>query len=488
MKKNKRRGLIKKGLVWSVALSAMATLGLASTDEQKPEQENEHSCHCEMDAHEAGAAAPNVSAMREAGSASVQYPTDPMEKIKERFVTDAMLRMLERTTPGFSYAYTGENLSCYCEQPVFVKDYFRNMTEEFITNDDEQNCGYVALAMLLSYYDTYWNSSIIEDKYQTSRKAHLDSLSDQDFVSPGIKDLNLPVWDANHPRPDKPGENATEQEIIDYKKAITRAYNLYLEQATKWEYVNQYLMSYLYKLGMEAGVLKFNSHPVPKTTLDGLKEIMSKYTKHSDAMYCESPEKSLISLDYRYFDSVRFDYCETEEERYQAIRNGIISSLKKGRPLILDGELRGDDLSSGEPGYHAVIAYEYDEQNDTIYGHSGWKIEGGSRVNLDELYAHIRGYAWLEVSSDLRYSQNNLTFEVDGVGYDTCHLSSHSHGYTGRINYGHALFHATQCPCGDIKYAYHILNRVSIWHKRCSLCGYLVEDYDPDWRPDPYRL
>ncbi len=45
MKKNKRRGLIKKGLVWSVALSIMVTLGLTSTDEQKPEQENENSHH-----------------------------------------------------------------------------------------------------------------------------------------------------------------------------------------------------------------------------------------------------------------------------------------------------------------------------------------------------------------------------------------------------------------------------------------------------------
>ncbi len=441
-----------------------------------------------MDAHEAGATAPSVSAMREAGSASVQYP-DLFATIKERFVTQSQLKTLEMMVPGFNYAYTGENLSCYCEQPIFVKDYFRNMTEEFITNDDEQNCGYVALAMLLSYYDTYWNSSIIDDKYQNQSRVQLDSLSDQDFISPGIKDINLPVWNApwyNHPRPEKPGPLASEEERNNYNNIIRVAYNQYLEQATKSAYANQYLMSYLYKLGMEAGELAYNSHPVPTIALNGLKEITNKYTEHSSAMHSESPESSLISLNYRYFHDSTFDYYETREEKLHALRNEIISSLKKGRPLILDGELRGEDLASGEPGYHIVIAYEYDEQNDTIYGHSGWKIEGGSRVSLEELYTYIRGYAWLDVSSDLRYSQDNLKFEVDGVGYDTCHLSSHCHGYTGRIDYDHALFHAMQCPCGDLKYAYHDMRRINKWYKRCSLCGHLVYDYDPDWRPSPY--
>ena len=53
--------------------------------------------------------------------------------------------------------------------------------------------------MLLQYYDAYWNSNFIDNKYNVN-ECVLDSTSDELFESPGIKDIYYPLWTSENPR------------------------------------------------------------------------------------------------------------------------------------------------------------------------------------------------------------------------------------------------------------------------------------------------
>lgn len=465
---------LKRGVVWAVAFSAIVASGLTLLTNPKTEKTNTN--HYETHFLEGGAVASQVLFSGEAPSSSLPsgfggttlFPGG--NSGEEQFLSEEIVACLP-----YSSLYHGENMSYYCEQPVFVRDYFRNMTVEFPTNNDDRNCGYVAFSMLLSYYDTYWNSNFIEDKYNTSQKAHLDSLADTDFVSPGVKELNLPVWNADwypHPEPAKPGANASSEQIQTYNNTLNSAFDNYLEQMTRQELVNQYLMSYLYSIGMEAGVLSYHTHPIPTISIEGLKEVSDKYFEHSEVLYCEPLAESLVEFHYSMYYSNDFSEYLTIEEKRAAVRNDMVERLEQGQPLILIGDLRGENNTIG--GRHLVVAYEYDEQNDVIYGHSGGKAAGSSRINLDNAFFNIDGYGCFEVSSKVRYSQLNPRFEVNGEAHDTCDLSSHVHGYGMRFHYGNETIHAVQCPCGHTRYATHVFEKTKKGTKWCGRCGYFV--------------
>ena len=66
----------------------------------------------------------------------------------------------------------------YFEQPKFVINYFNNLDLNMPTNN-VGNCGYVALTMLLSYYDTYWNGDIIPDIYNNPNQTVISALTTQ---------------------------------------------------------------------------------------------------------------------------------------------------------------------------------------------------------------------------------------------------------------------------------------------------------------------
>ena len=486
MKRTKRKGLIEGAAILSLAILSTVTSGLAKVNNQCSDPIHlVH--HHEKHRHEYGAVVEQlpISELSEPAASSLGikdlFPGSGNGN-EEQFVSEQILRLLP-----YESLYHGENMSSYCEQPIFVKDYFRNLTEEFPTNDEERNCGYVDLSMLLSYYDTYWNSSIIDDKYQTPGRKHLDSLSDQDFVSPGIKDLNLPVWNApwyEDSEPEPLGDNPSEAQKQKYYKTINTAFSRYLEQMTRSTNVDQYLLSYLYTMGIEAGVLNFHDHPVPTTDLEGIQKIAACYFRHTETFYKEPIDESLLGLDYSFHKSSKYSYLPTEQEKLTAVRNEIIERLKCGQPLIVGGVLKNGEGGEGEG--HIAIAYEYDEQNDVIYGHSGSKDAGGSRVNMDALYCYIDSYAWLKVDNEVRYSQpksqSNPRFEVDGAAHDTCDLYSHVHGFINRFDYGNPGMHAIQCPCGETKYAYHVFIKDKKGPgKRCRLCWH--REIDSNWRP-----
>ncbi len=68
---------------------------------------------------------------------------------------------------------------------TFASMYFSHLKENFPYNT-HGTCSYVAISMLLSFYDTYFNDFIIADDYETETKMQNDVIP-KDIESPGIK-------------------------------------------------------------------------------------------------------------------------------------------------------------------------------------------------------------------------------------------------------------------------------------------------------------
>lgn len=376
------------------------------------------------------------------------------------------------TNPGDLFyegpKYEGPNVANYHDQPVFVKDYFRNLKANFPTNDDDNNCGYVSAAMLLSYYDTCWNSSIVPDVFNNNNMTELDCLDDTDYQAPGVKDYNVQVWVGNYPTPmPDPGEFASEEKKSEYQNYTYAAYSLYMERMTSPTVTNKYIIPHLYKIAKDLNIIQFRDYSdpnynwkkiIPLIDFERLGLVLSEY-------FGEIDELSNDKMTFNYVDLDRIGDFSTKEEKLAALRQAAIVRLKNGQPLIFGGDLRNGIGQKGSG--HIAVAYEYDEVNDIIYGHIGWKGDVNTRVNFDEAFFEFNGFAYLTIADDLRASPNNHRFKIGNDYYESFALSSHVHSFEKPIHYGNMIVHALQCSCGEVQYERHTFPLVA----KCRVCG-----------------
>ena len=64
----------------------------------------------------------------------------------------------------------------------FSTKYFYNLNN-YCGNNSKGSCGYVALSMILSFYDTYWDDRVIPENYD--QNANFQTVAS--FESPGIR-------------------------------------------------------------------------------------------------------------------------------------------------------------------------------------------------------------------------------------------------------------------------------------------------------------
>lgn len=89
-----------------------------------------------------------------------------------------------------SYYY---NDSTLYQDDEYSSYYFKNLTDNF-GNNMKGSCTYIAFAMLLSYYDTYWDDTIIPESYDMITMLSTNKLG-LNVESPGIYTENSSlVW------------------------------------------------------------------------------------------------------------------------------------------------------------------------------------------------------------------------------------------------------------------------------------------------------
>ena len=215
---------------------------------------------------------------------------------------------------------------------TYASYYFKNLRENF-GNNVYGSCGYVGLGMLLSFYDAYWNNSVVPNDYDVNST----------YIP---KDnTNLVPIDAT-----SPGTNFELGSMFEGMD-INEYFNYAIEnKESSFQFK-------LFDLAKEYfGESKFNSSTVNL----GLNS--------SDLYYF----LDYYLFNYRNFDkkkdlSIKFSTPQIYGEA--KMKQEIVDGIKKGSPSLLI--VKNQDSSRS----HVVVAYDYDSSKSQFYVHTGWRNE-----------------------------------------------------------------------------------------------------------------
>ena len=305
---------------------------------------------------------------------------------------------------------------------TFMTAYFSNLTYNFGYNQ-YGSCGYVAMAMLLTYFDTFMDDDIVPESYDVS--GTLSSLdANSCSSSPGsVRESSCPSQYA--PFYDY---NVIEGYDPDTGAPIYRKdFSLY----KTWLNNNYYLTSLHAKLIVDTlGTTDYTGPGVGPSTFGNVLPAYFSGINYSSYSYIRSPQGA------------------TSDE----VKAWVVDQIcNYGRPVIL-----------GYPG-HVTIAYDYDSSNQIVYIHQGW-------LN----YEHV---PWTGTFSDAHtivlsnYNHNHSDNYIYGNNtYCECELSSHNHRLS--CQYYDDDYHEYSCYCGYSYQEYHTL--LTIGHRTiCNKCHHI---------------
>lgn len=335
---------------------------------------------------------------------------------------DALVQKYSENRASANYT---SNITSYKD---FKTAYFDNLTTNYGVNY-KNSCGYVAMGQLLSYYDTYWDDNIIDEKYDITSNGDSKNIIER-RNSPGtFKDE---IVDANDPT------------NISYPYELTPSQYYAIVKANKEKSFHSYLIS----LGAELGYYDFNNESSPcGTTFTQRKNILTKYLNSRGLKY-----------------TINSYNGESSESLSNNVRQFAIAEIKKGNPVL---------LSIKSPlGGHAVVAYDYDSSSDSIYCHLGW----GSSVThvTPESVNYTRYKSALSLTFEGEHSHsNNYTVTtssgdattISNYCFDTSEACIYKHDHTHNyLNYS-ATYHKAFCACGQYELKPHQIDRTSEFKK-----------------------
>ena len=276
-------------------------------------------------------------------------------------------------------------------------EYFEDLDSNIGNNDEtEATCCYVALAMLLNYYDTVLNDQIVPEAFEVQGDS---------YESPGT------LYEADSGLP---------------TDSVALYYN-YLRN----NYVNSSLHANLILTHKEA--LSSNPPTMANTYMD---EFVSN-------------ELEMADLAETYLEDLGIDtHCTIVHNTSDGITiypEDIVDEVK-------------DEIDAGRPvlaGYnnHALIIYGYDE-ND-FYIHDGYTEESNrprlkteKLYNFDHLFGRY-GLAYMSLQFDYTHSHSynygTLPYEANCICGELSHYHSYTHHY---VDYN-SNRHRSYCECGE---------------------------------------
>lgn len=255
--------------------------------------------------------------------------------------------------------------------------YFNNLKNNF-GNNVYGTCTYTALGMLLSFYDTYWDDSFIPNQYETNSVLNSSNVAlpiNQD--SPGILFESFDLIG-----------NSTLEEYLDI--------------------ANQYSNSYFQLKLIDMAIKYFNEFK---------KE--DYYSNYLGLTYNELISfTSYYLYDYLNKTSSEVEITSNTLENLE-VREFTIEKIKQGIPVLLRMGVYNQTYG------HAMIAYDYDEKNDEIYVHTGWRDEENNtsltHIAITDLdYNHYWDAIALLKKTSHSHTNNYKYTDANGNIYTKC--------------------------------------------------------------------
>lgn len=349
-----------------------------------------------------------------------------------------------------------------------MEAYFDNLTKNFGQNY-KGSCGYVALGMMLSYYDTYLNDDIIPEQYDIPSSGEETNMVYR-RKSPGI--LRDIISDPNDI------ENT-------WKYPVGLSPENYYSLISAMS--GQSLHAKLITIGGENGYYNVLNYTEPcLTSFNSRKQILECYLDN----IVNLTKGSQYDIDYIVYD----DYTSHSEE----VKNYIIAKIKSGYPVLIGVQ--------GKSGGHVCVAYDYDGTSDTIYCHMGWGAstthvsvesqgynyyDSAMIIDFNLEHKHSDNYEVLTFDGSINtkkycpcsseitvYNPHSFSYENTDENYHTytcdCGLTkTEKHSYTlysvlsGMIG---SLKHNVECVCGTSKKQMHTLVTQKIGSESYTYC------------------
>ena len=359
---------------------------------------------------------------------------------------------------------------------TYAAKYFTKLTHNF-GNNQEGSCGYVAAGMLLSYYDSFLSDEFIPENYDENGECSIASKNVT--TSPGIG--YEADWET------VPG-HTTYNDFID-SNASTNLHcrllqigrdNLHLQDLTFEEWIES-----LFGQTKEAdwGITTTNLALVINT--------------YFSTVTSSTIRDNVVVNVASYKDDLHINNDNPNE----LIREEMIEKIKAGIPVIYFG------YSESTKGGHFLIGYDYDEDNDEIYFHTGWDDDTliTDKDTTHFIYTANTAFIWLDVNeNNLTHTHtNNYVDSQSSASFCACQIYSehpehehvgHTIGYTstyhtfrcdwcGDISQSHSYsytpynntMHLSQCRCGYSKREPHIISTGFLDMQMCIKCLHRVD-------------
>ena len=377
-----------------------------------------------------------------------------MKKITIK-LTAALLSLVFMFSGMFSLLISADET----EPATCVKDHFSNLNSlsgAYVPPNVIGSCPYVAMSMLLSFYDSYWDDDfIVEDLdwdsgiFDSSTETLSASSEYQSWID----------WKTTHPDTD----------FIDY------------ELANQSEFLQPYLISLGRFAGYHSNIEENGYGLSPQEVINFLKSYL---------------------YNVRGFTEEQIQVCYKAECIFGAtqseVNQAVIEQISKGFPVIyrgftinLDNGIDSlDDLLNIKQG-HVMLAYDTsDEQNyedRTIFLHKGYNGSPASELSNpyttveDTEYQYVNIAIWLEINEDLlpHNCSNNYYDSATNSYVCACNVYYESHASHTHFHYDSydSVSHFGECICGNtIESAPHNLRYSGIGamnhFERCVGCNY----------------
>lgn len=318
-----------------------------------------------------------------------------------------------------------------------MDDYFFNLDENVPFNE-QGTCGYVAGAMLLGYYDIYYNNTIVSDSYIQSENYNSFSTILSNTAPGCIEDVS-PYYTTSNDKNVMATANQNYHSYVLNNPTDSLQYNL-INIGNDLGYISEDIVAgegfwaalfgtTIYNFGLSINEMQ----NVVYTYLNN-NNLTNLFTINSDD--AGEPEYVLgpnINIGNDFTD----DYKETCEQ----IEAEVLSLVQSGYPVLTSiNYLAENDSNCQSLEGHAAIAYDY-SGNDILY-HLGYDDYKHSQLLGDYL---ITGYLVLEPTTYQNHICSNY-YKVGNVSYCSCQLSNHVHEYVKYSLYNN-ISHKHECYC-----------------------------------------
>ncbi len=317
---------------------------------------------------------------------------------------------------------------------LYLKHYYNGLTENFSENQ-KGSCTFVALGMMLSYFDSYLSDDIIPEQYDVASNGNEIDIIERNN-SPGV------LYDT-----------LTDDEARKY-------YRKDLDELS----VNQFY--YLLKRIYSSNSLQFKLAELAVSY-----QYLSLYYEDQETLSLSASESRklfknyLNSVGYQEntdYEQITFDAYEFNDD----IKQFIISNIDLGRPVFVTAY---NELSRG----HAFVCYDYD--STSIYAHMGWR--GSIYTHYNPFISYNRNIKAFTVDFKFDHT-HSYNYMVGDKAYCYCDdaieaYHNHSYGIPLKLN---KQYHVSYCKCGLTKKGMHwIRGATNERYAKCGACGELLD-------------